>query len=81
MKWSEEDQRAALEWQAWQSSICSGCGYSHVDTTVDDGPEFEAEAITCFACKARDEAQQKWLEQGSNDVAGVKFVARVAGDG
>ena len=51
-----------------------------LDSMSDDGPDYEGEAVTCFACKARDSSQQKWLEQSSNDVAGVKFVARVAGD-
>jgi len=50
---------------------------------MGDGPdavEYEPEIVTCFACKARDEARRSWAV-GDNDTAGVKFGVRPAEEG
>ena len=80
--WLPEDTQAALEWDAWRRSKCSGCGQPLAEC-MGDGPdavEYEPEIVTCFACKARDEARRSWAE-GDNDTAGVKFGVRPAEEG
>lgn len=74
--WSEDDQRAALEWAAEQARTCAGCGQNLEETT---GPgafdTWNAEiAGHCDGCRAR--ARKEAELSGSDDLdphAGVRL--------
>lgn len=52
-QWLEADMLAALEWQAEQAGKCSGCGQNLDGTTGKANfDKWNAEAITCDACRA-----------------------------
>lgn len=52
LTWSEDDQDKVLAWQAIQRAKCPGCGLPVHDTTQDE-MAWDAEALRCFACKAK----------------------------
>lgn len=55
MSWSDEDQQAALEWQAYKDSLCSGCGLPRVESFDPANQErYDVEVLRCFACRERE---------------------------
>jgi predicted Fe-S protein YdhL (DUF1289 family) len=54
--WLPEDRQAALEYQAYQKSLCpGGCGRTRsesFDISMDD--RYDVETWVCHACAARD---------------------------
>lgn len=55
-EWTLTDLRAALDWQAEQNLICSGCGHYRDETMVheEDAPFYDVVSLACHACAARD---------------------------
>jgi hypothetical protein len=56
--WLQEDVTAALEWQAYQRMLCSGCSLPRSETfdiAMDDG--YDADVWVCHACAARERKQ------------------------
>lgn len=54
-EWLPEDREAALEWQAYQNSLCPGCRrprHESFDIAMDD--HYDVTALQCHACAARD---------------------------
>jgi hypothetical protein len=55
-EWLDTDTAAALEWQAYQKSLClGGCGRPReesFDIAMDD--HYDVTPIACNACRARD---------------------------
>lgn len=53
--WLPEDTAAALEWQAYQRSLCPGCNRPR-DESFDIGMDdrYEVIELRCHACFARD---------------------------
>lgn len=45
------------------------------------GPEYEPVVLTCFACKAREEAANKFQQQDNVDLTGVRFGVRQVVEG
>ena len=70
--WLPEDTEAALEWQAWQQRLCSGCGTPRDESMDEHGPAYEAEPLRCRACEARDMASRRFTE-ADGDTAGLFF--------
>lgn len=70
---TEDDMRAALEWQAEQAMMCGGCGRP-TDETMD--PEradaYDARVVVCHACAAADRAEKAFRSQDNPDLAGLK---------
>lgn len=74
--WLEDDMLAALEWQAEQARLCSGCGHNLDDTMGPaNSDKWNAEiAGACDACKAIDRAAR--IAAGVDDLdanAGVRY--------
>lgn len=74
--WLPEDTAAALAWQEWKDSLCSGCGHPRAETFAEPPPDwaqpagrweerYEAHAMQCDACAARD--RKAWNEQKTRD--------------
>jgi len=64
--WLPEDRQAALEWQAYQKSLCPGCKRPRVecfDITMDD--RYDVTALQCHACAARD--RRAWNRSRENN--------------
>lgn len=70
--WSEEDMRAALDWQGEQALICRGCG-GFVDETMQVGADddYDAEIVVCHRCAPMDRAEKEYRDAGG-DTAGMK---------
>lgn len=54
-EWLPEDREAALEWQAYQRSLCPGCKrprHESFDIAMDD--HYDVTPLRCNACYARD---------------------------
>lgn len=51
------------------------------DTMGAGGPEYEPVVLTCFACKAREEAANKFQQQDNVDLTGVRFGVRQVVEG
>jgi nitrous oxide reductase accessory protein NosL len=61
--WSEDDTQAALEWQSYRSSLCSGCALPIEETMQPENQTaYEAEPVQCWACAARDAEDRKAQE-------------------
>lgn len=71
-EWTEEDLVDALDWQAYEDSICKGCG-SPLEETMD--PErtraYDAEILQCHRCAAGDVAERMY-RANNGDVAGMR---------
>lgn len=66
---------AALEWADYKASLCpGGCGYPKVESMdVANESRYDAVAVRCFACEARDKAGKKWATDENSDTAGLLF--------
>jgi hypothetical protein len=51
LAWPESDQRAALDWQAYEARRCKNCGI-HPDDIADGA--FHAHLEQCKGCQARE---------------------------
>jgi len=49
LRWSDEDQAAALSWQAHENRRCQACG-THPDDWVDNPTAFHGEHYQCQGC-------------------------------
>jgi hypothetical protein len=79
--WLPEDVDAALEWQSWKASLCSGCGQPKHECMSPDGPAYEATAIRCRACETRDRKANAWRDNDNAETAGLFFVVSEAEEG
>lgn len=70
----------AIEWDDYQSSLCSGCGQPQHET-FDPTNVYEAEGWTCFACQARDAETRAVQEAISPPGGGEPTMGRSALDG
>lgn len=63
-EWLSEDTEAALEYLAYLSSLCSGCGNPKSEC-MDEANEdaYEVVPVMCFACAARDAEQRSVAER------------------
>lgn len=77
-RWSQEDTLLAIEWQRWQNEICHGCGHP-LSESLDEGNDYEAKPITCFACEAKERAEKAAADKDNADLAGRKISAVWAG--
>lgn len=69
---TEDDMRAALEWQEEQALLCSGCGRPTDETmAVGRDDDYNAEILVCHACAAGDRAERIY-RTADGDVAGIK---------
>jgi len=75
-QWLPDDVEAALEWQAEQARLCSGCGHS-LDETMgpDQFDKWNAEKTgACDACRAIDRAARILAGNDNLDpTTGVRF--------
>ena len=71
--WLASDLEAVLEWQRWCDQVCGGCGQPLLEA-IDPDLEgaYEAHAVVCHACAAR-EAEQKRVE-GMGIQVGVELM-------
>lgn len=70
-EWLDEDIEAALEWIAYQDSLCSGCGNPKSECwDPDRDGTYEAIAVQCFACAARDAENRRASEARASDRMG-----------
>lgn len=73
--WTEEDRAAALEWQAYQKSLCPGCKRPRTesfDVAMDD--HYDVHAFQCHACYARDRrAYNRQREQEGRPMFGQYY--------
>lgn len=77
--WTQEDTDLALALTEIESVRCSGCG-NDLTETLDDADEFawQAEAVRCHACAARDRAARKAEDM---DTSGLRWLATRRTDG
>lgn len=62
-----QDTDEALAWQEERESVCSGCGHPRQDAQDEDQADaWQAVAVRCHACAARDAAAQEWAEKGGD---------------
>jgi hypothetical protein len=61
-------------WQVEQALICPGCGHSIYQShdAAHEG-EYVAEAVRCFACKARGLAAEDFADNTANSPHGIKW--------
>lgn len=63
--WLPDDMTAALEWQEYEDSLCSGCGRPRAETMAEPPSSwtqnrgrweerYDAVELVCAACAARD---------------------------
>lgn len=75
----DEDFEAALEWQEWQDSLCSGCRFPRsVSFDQDADVAYEGVALRCFACEAREKQASRWRDDENSRSEGVYFVVQEA---
>lgn len=75
-EWLPEDTTAALEYLAYERTICSGCGHSKLDS-MDPAKErlWYAEDIRCHACKAIQGLAHQLHKDDKADTDGLYFIA------
>jgi len=70
--WLDEDRQAALEWIAYDESLCPGCRTDRsetMDPAADDS--YETVALRCHKCAARERAGKKFAADESADTSGL----------
>ena len=71
LTWTQEDTDLAVALAEIEAERCSGCGHPVTDTMDPDLEfEWEAEALRCHSCAARDRAAEKAGDMG----AGVRWL-------
>lgn len=53
-----------MVWVAEQELKCAGCGKRRDESFDPDGPDYDATALICRACEARDKAAERMREGG-----------------
>lgn len=74
-EWLEEDLDALMEWDEYRESLCIGCSHPRHESFDPDGPRYEAKALRCRACQARDDEVKRWSADKTPDTGGMYFVA------
>lgn len=71
--WTDTDTQLAVALMRVESAACPGCGMDRRETT-DPASEFayQAEAVRCHACAARDRAAEHH-QSGGGTTAGLMF--------
>lgn len=73
-EWLPEDIEAALEWQDYQSSLCSGCGNPKAECfDPKNEDDYEAEPLRCHACATRDRKAKLVGSDEHADASGLYF--------
>lgn len=74
-EWLDEDIDAALEYQDYLASLCSGCGHPR-DESFNPDLQFEwyGEALTCHACAERDRTAESKRSNKNHDCSGEFYV-------
>lgn len=68
--WLPEDRDAALEWSAYQRSLCQGCRrprHESFDPAMDD--QYTVTSLQCHACAARDLRAWNRAQERERDAA------------
>jgi hypothetical protein len=69
--WTDDDIAAALAWTDADRGNCAGCGLPREETfDPERANAYDAEAIACHACAARDRAARDF-NQKNGDTSGV----------
>lgn len=78
-QWLDGDVEWALETQRWLDSLCPGCGNPR-DECMDPELEgaYEAEAVRCHACTAREAAAAKAAERKPDRSVGRLISVRLS---
>lgn len=67
---------AALEWAEYKASLCN-CGRPRSETFDPKAErEFDAEALRCHACAAKESLARVWNEDEHANPSGVYFIAK-----
>jgi hypothetical protein len=76
--WSEDDRRAALEWQAYKKALCPGCNRPRSESfAVEMFDHYDVTPLVCHACAARDQrAHNEYRENNGRPLHG-RFYAVV----
>ena len=71
--WTADDLEAALEYQDYLDSLCSGCGRPK-DVCMDPAMSgrFEAVPLQCFACAPKD-AEMRRASESKDDYGAAAF--------
>ena len=77
--WLPEDTEAALVWQEAEDDKCS-CGHPRSETMNPNGPDYQATALRCRACEAREALASKWRRDENADTSGLVFAVTERGD-
>ena len=75
--WAEDDQQAALQWQAWESRRCSNCHTHPEDWNPDDGGSRSFQhwhPQVCIGCQRKQQAQDA-LAADDDKTKGLGLVA------
>lgn len=63
-QWLPEDTRAALVWQEYEKSLCSGCKRPRDETfALEMDDHYDVVPVVCHACAARDSKASKRLRE------------------
>jgi hypothetical protein len=75
--WLDEDFTAAVEWQEYHDSLCSGCSQPRDESFARENSEaYDVEVLRCHACAARERkayARNGSRESGSPPLFGEFF--------
>jgi hypothetical protein len=75
LRWSRRSQHYALEWQAYESRRCRGCG-THPDDWAEDGTAHHAHlSDQCPGCLARHRVEAHLTENGKKPMEPGRHVA------
>ena len=77
-QWLAEDFEAAIAWQQDQENRCPGCGRPRDECFADDGPDYRATALVCWACREKVSAARKFT---GDEAAGVYVVVEAETEG
>ena len=77
--WLPEDTEAALVWQECQDEVCDGCGQPRSESYNPKGPDYQATALRCRACEARDSEAAKWQRDDNSHTHGLRFAVTPRG--
>lgn len=83
-EWLDEDQDAALEWQEYDASLCSGCHHPRDESFAKENDDkYTAEVLTCHACASKDRLAHNRSQSREKDTpppAGEYFTVRLDPD-
>jgi len=64
----------------WQDELCPGCGQPRDECMSPDGPTYDAEALRCAACEAKD-TKAREFSSGGGSTAGMYFAVNTREEG